>query len=153
MKALKPYVEETRLAFGPDCVAVWEHPYTAGFLVNLISLTAAEAADPEPTEALSLVQSESWQALTGMPAELIGQKVCLLSIGEDAHFMNGRDDAFVFFEALCGCRRDLMRSWPTVTGVDPSAAYPPATTRPPALLAELWNELLHKRIRRALGGL
>ena len=150
--ALRPYVEETRRAFGPDCGAVWEHPYAVGFLVNLITLAAAEAADPEPTEALGLVQSESWQALTGVPAGLIGQKISLLSIADDAHFISGRDNAFIFFEAMRNSQRDPLQLLTETAGSDPSA-FRLSASRTPAQLAELWNELLHARVRPAPAGL
>ncbi len=143
-----PFIEETRRQFGSNCNGTWESPYVIGFLTNLITLVAMEAADPDPNDALGLVQSESWQALTGVSAHLIGEKISLLSMAENEDFYRGRGNAARFFDALIAHRSDMLQL-PTQAG---TTTYGSSLQQPSSTLTHLWNELLFPQVPTPLGG-
>lgn len=97
---LRPFVDRTRWQVGRLAPSAWDDPYVIGFLTVVIGLAASERNGGPSNEAWGLVQSDAWAELTGVPANLVGERICLLSIGQDTAFGSGCRNGLHFFDAL-----------------------------------------------------
>ena len=74
-----PLVERSRAALNGIPDIAWRDPYLVGFMLTLITIVARIESRALQDDDLSLVQSQAWQAITGMDADLIGEDALTLS--------------------------------------------------------------------------
>ena len=82
------------------CGAAWDDPLALGFLVTLITRLAQRVAGPLDPDAMGSLQGDLWGRLTGLPAEPLGERLVLLSAGQDPRFIEGCRRALIFATAL-----------------------------------------------------
>jgi hypothetical protein len=100
IRLLRPFIARTRALSGPISEYYWTDAYVSGFLTTLITIVAKDAVGRISDNALGLVQMEAWAELVGAPWELVGERMLLLSLNDDADFAEGCGAAIVFGRAL-----------------------------------------------------
>ncbi len=90
--SIRPLVEDSRQRLGGISDAVWLEPYMLGFIAMLITVTAKHRISDLEGQAMSQVQAEAWQAITGLDYQL-GEEIILLSEARDPQFTTGCSDA------------------------------------------------------------
>lgn len=96
VRRLRPYVERTRAALGAAAERCWTSDYGLGFLVTSVMLAARDVVVHLDQDALGLIQVDGWGELTGLDADLIGTRIALLSLDDDAGFAAGCRAALLF---------------------------------------------------------
>lgn len=79
----------------------WLKPYVVGFMVMLITEIARRRLDPIDSDTLALIQSEAWEDITGLTANLVAEETIRLSTIRDPLFESGCRNAIVFADTLC----------------------------------------------------
>ena len=120
-ETIGPLVDLSRQRIGPIPDDAWRDPYLIGFLGMLITLMAKVATEGRiGDDGLALVQLEAWSDITGEQDGLVGQEICLLSLGQNADFNRGCHNARRFMQVFHGAD-DLYGLSETA---DPDAAGP-----------------------------
>lgn len=91
-QTLSPAIGGTVLRLGGVPAHAWLDPYALGFVVSLVTLVAGALRNHGP-QGLGFVQVDCWQRLTGVRDGALGERICLLSAGNDPAFMRGSRDA------------------------------------------------------------
>ncbi|NEU13472.1 hypothetical protein G3T14_15220 [Methylobacterium sp. BTF04] len=78
----------------------WSDAYLIGFLTASISLIARNTAPRLSSDGLGHVQCKVYSALTGVPGDLVAERIIRFSLGRDLVFMTGCADALTFTSAL-----------------------------------------------------
>ena len=97
-----PLVERSRASLNGIPDIVWRDPYLVGFMLTLITIVARIESRALQDDDLSLVQSQAWQAITGMDADLIGEDALTLSGSHPREFQHGCYSATMVASRLCG---------------------------------------------------
>lgn len=118
--------------------ADWDEPLAIGFLVTLVTRLAQRFAGPLETDALGSLQGELWARFTGLPPEPLGERLVLLSAGQDPRFVEGCRRALIFAAAL-DADSNAMGASPDTESMDTA---PPVHAAGQRDLAELWDSLL-----------
>jgi hypothetical protein len=97
---VSPFVELSRQRLELRAQA-WLEPYVIGFMVMLITEIARRRLDPIDSDTLALIQSETWEDITGLTANLVAEETIRLSTIRDPLFESGCRNAIVFADTLC----------------------------------------------------
>jgi hypothetical protein len=89
---IRPLVEDSRRRLDGISDSVWLEPYMLGFLTMLITISAKHTIHRLGGQAMAKVQTEAWQAITGLDYQ-VGEEIILLSEARDQQFMAGCSDA------------------------------------------------------------
>ena len=101
-RAYEPFLLATTRRFGPIPAGFWRRKYSSGFIVTLITLhsrAGLERDGAQATDAVGNIQLDAFERLTGQPSEGLGELVYLASIEQDRAFLEGCENAVVFFRA------------------------------------------------------
>ncbi len=102
-ETIGPLVDLSRQRIGPIPEDAWRDPYLIGFLGMLITLVAKVATEGRiGDDGLALAQLEAWSDITGEQDGLVGQEICLLSLGQNADFNRGCHNARRFMQVFHG---------------------------------------------------
>jgi hypothetical protein len=97
-----PLVEQSRVSLNGIPDIAWRDPYLVGFMLTLITIVARIESSALQDHDLSLVQSQTWRAITGMDADLIGEDALTLSNSHPREFQHGCYSATMVASRLCG---------------------------------------------------
>jgi len=97
---ISPMVARSRSRLGAIPDAAWTNPYLVGFIVMLITIIAKMEIGRIEGQALCLVQARSWEDITGIKSDLIGEEVLLLNAERNRDFENGCHNATRFASLL-----------------------------------------------------
>jgi hypothetical protein len=97
-----PLVERSRASLNGIPDIAWRDPYLVGFMLTLITIVARIESRTLQDHDLSLVQSQTWRAITGMNADLIGEDALTLSNSHPREFQHGCYSATMVASRLCG---------------------------------------------------
>lgn len=89
-------IDDTVRRLGGVPARAWLDPYAIGFIVSLVTLVAGSLRNHGP-HGIGFVQVDCWHRLTGVRDGGLGERICLLSVGNDADFMRGCHDARAYF--------------------------------------------------------
>ena len=103
---LKPLVDGEATPDGAPGDGGRPSPFRLGFLSTAIARLGRRLDPDLDGESLGQLQLEVWGALTGAPADLVGEQILALSLGQDADFLAGCAAALAFADALLESRAD-----------------------------------------------
>lgn len=102
-ETIGPLVNVSRQRIGAIPDDAWRDPYLIGFVGMLITLVAKVATEGRiGDDGLALAQLEAWSDITGEQDGLVGQEICLLSLGNNAEFSRGCSNARRFMHVFQG---------------------------------------------------
>ena len=99
---ISPLVERSRTSLNGIPDIAWRDPYLVGFMLTLITIVARIESRALQDHDLSLVQSQTWKAITGMDADLIGEDALTFSNSHPREFQHGCYSATMVASRLCG---------------------------------------------------
>jgi len=100
VRLLAPFIDRSLWQTGAVSPATWVKAYVVGYVTTLITVTSQDAVDGLEGNTLGLVQLEAWGQLTGLPSDLIGERILSFSLTDDADFAAGCRDGLTFARAL-----------------------------------------------------
>lgn len=142
VEVIESWLTKSRRRLGGIPESAWLDPYIVGFLTMLISLIATHSVGGLRSQTVGNVQAEAWRRLTGCSSELIGERICLLSVSEDKHFLLGCQRADQFFRSLGAALKATGGQGSPFLGAEGLVG-----SEPPSVSEQLWREYFDSCIR------
>jgi hypothetical protein len=84
VRLLTPFFNRSLWQAGSISPASWAKAYVVGYVTTLITAASQDAMSGLDGNTLGLVQLEAWSELTGVPSDLIGERILSFSLTDDA---------------------------------------------------------------------
>lgn len=92
-----PLVAQSQRRFGSDGVRS-ANRYILGFIAGLATRMAMQVDSNIGSDALGLIQAETFSMLSGEDAASVGEEMAFLQISGDHEFLRGVDASMLFFD-------------------------------------------------------